>query len=699
MGYIDHWNATELLGKRTHWLLDIVFAGRIYRLAHSDLDVTSTKLGTLHYSSSIVSDIIFSTGFELFSDSIEKNSISIETFFDNDNIASLINTGHDLSGCPGILSKWIEGQDYDDRRVFMIGRLRDPQYGGTSIPVRFSLEEVFFDDETMIPDNNAQTSESTTGTSYIAKEDIGIFYPIVIGNPGYMWNASSRNNTEVLAGSQGVWISKLSENQELLIAGHETSITSVYLIADGVTEGKSYATLVREDAKGRRITTIPSAKDSPLVGVVIAGINGIGSSTYLQAIYDADTPTNDLDVQVYVGWATAIDTVSSDLGGGLVVDGKTIHGAGDTIKYVLRESQASIDFNRIDTIAESINSYKIDCTIDAQTKPWDWIRQNMLPILPLSVVNGVNGLYFLRWNDTKSNNAVCSIDSDINHEISFGEYISADTTRLANNISLNYALDIKSDQFQRTVEISSHKKWENATATILGPQPTAGGTIQILVRATRPEQEGSNIHIHIGSAGVGATSFAENIREKTVTILCHSSGAPWSSVNDIVNGINQNLTTITATLLSGDGGRTVNGAYTVDGSVVQDAFAQDVYTTNLGELRTRFSLYSELSQNRYRNIIKDGIFKKALDSIVIYDEATALSIITWMAKAYSFPHQTVEAIMPESSYGWLQLGQTVTLTCSRLGLSSKTAIIKNIEYGSDGMIAFRFHWIEDPIAD
>ena len=50
MSYRDTWTAAELVGKRTHWLLDITFAGRVYRLAETSLSMTSTTLGALQYS-------------------------------------------------------------------------------------------------------------------------------------------------------------------------------------------------------------------------------------------------------------------------------------------------------------------------------------------------------------------------------------------------------------------------------------------------------------------------------------------------------------------------------------------------------------------------------------------------------------------------------------------------------------------------
>jgi hypothetical protein len=68
-------------------------------------------------------------------------------------------------------------------------------------------------------------------------------------------------------------------------------------------------------------------------------------------------------------------------------------------------------------------------------------------------------------------------------------------------------------------------------------------------------------------------------------------------------------------------------------------------------------------------------------------------------RAFAFAHKFVQGIAPENRYGWLQLGQEVAVTSSRLSLSNQSMIVQRLEYGNDGMIAFRLAWIEDPFRD
>lgn len=690
MAYVDRWNASQLLGKKTYWLLDIEYAGKTYRLAQYELDVTSTIWGDLHYSASITSDIIFTSDFSLFSDTIDRTSVKVETFFENDDIVSLISKGHDLFGAPATLSKWIDGEDYDNRRIFLKGRLSDPQYGGNNIPVSFSIEDNFFDQvDDLIPNSNLIATERNVDVQYLDLEDIGLPYPIVIGNPGKIFDRDSTNDVMKAAGSQGVWISKQDQRQELIIAGHETNITSVYLISDEYTSGLPYITLNTIDLSGNQITVIPHGRGQTASDGVEQGIASATAASYFKAIYDPADSANNLDKKVFICWAPGgATTINTDFGGGLVQNGELVVGAGDVLKYILQQSKTNVDLGKVASAVESLNKFKIDCTIDAQVKPWEWVRANMLPILPISLASGINGTYFIVWDsNTVEKDVLASIDCDSDSEIEFAQIIDTDTSKIANDISIDYCLDIRSDQYQKSLEIDADFSKLKATGKILGT-----GNQYILLHSTKNGKEGDGIVVTVTSGM--ALAVSEDLYNKTVRL---EVPAVASSIylTDLVEIINTTLTSITAYLMGG----TV--AYKIDGFIPSSGGETNgvAQTLTLHNINVEPSIYCDLSQRRYSKITKNGIFKKNIKTQVIYKQDTASMILGWQSKAFAFPHKTVEAIMPENRYGWLERGNTVTLTCSRLGLSSKIAFIQSIEYGSDGMVAMRFTMIEDPIRD
>jgi hypothetical protein len=381
-----------------------------------------------------------------------------------------------------------------------------------------------------------------------------------------------------------------------------------------------------------------------------------------------------------------------------------VRGAGDVAAYILSRSQYPVDRNRIKAVSAGLNSFLIDCTIDAQVKPWDWIAANLIPILPVSVNVGPNGVYLIRWDpNATSRDAVVSLDSDTDPSIEFGELISTDTSMLANKITLNYALDVRSGTYQQSLTMTDQNTQPRATATLITRELDS-----ILLTAAKPGMDGNGIVINVDNitSGMVLVVVSENLSAKTVSIQIRTTLAP--TVKDVITAINTGLISITARLKSGDGTQVVNGAYNIDESGTgdpayqADAFSQTVTTTNPAYIAEVYSYYCAQSQSRYRevaNAAKDGRYPLSIDSLCVYESGTASAILSWMARAFAFAHRSVEATMPESVYGWIELGQTVTLTCARLGLSSVVAHVQALEYGGDGLIAARFTMIEDPLRD
>ena len=695
MSTVDRWNAAQLLGKETYWLLDIVYAGKTYRLAHQSVTVTSTLLGSLQYAPGLVEDVTLKTEFSLFSDAAERRTIAITAFLDDD-VAALEALGHDMSGSPVTLSKWIDGQDYDDRRVFMIGRMRDPIYGGRYLPVAFTLEESLFDDPALVPTTSQQVNAATTNTSNLDKDDIGLYYPVVIGYPGRVPDLSG---ILVVAGSQGVWRCKADGSQEMIIAGHPTNANVVYLLNDDWTSGSAYVAVQTYDDQGQPITVVQSASGVAVVVVAFAGLNGIGARAELLAVYSASDPTLNTQTAVFVAWYEGVGVGATS--GGLVQNGQIVRAAGDVLAWMLAQSKFPTDTNRIAAIAGAINTIQIDTTIDAQTRPWDWVTTNLLPLLPVSVAMGPFGAYLVRWNpDATTRDAVAILDADANPEIEFGESISTDTTRRANDITLNYALDIRTGVYQKSMRLTGAPEEAAATCVLI-----TRGDDSILITAVTPGPNGIGIVVTVDlSGGAGAIVVSESAAAKTVTI---GAGNAFTTI-DIVNAINNGLLTVRAVLRSGDGTQSVNGAYNVDESgtgsatFLTAAFSQTVTTTGPATSTEVYSLYAGMSQRRYRQVANaqgDGRFPRVMSSLCLYESASVAAVLGWMIRAFSFSHKSVIASMPENTHGWLELGHEVALTCSRLGLSSVLAFVQGLEYSNDGRIVARFTMIPDPVRE
>ena len=591
------WARSQLVGKRLHWLLDLVYAGRTIRVSHEDLNVTSSKLGDLQYSGCL-EDFNVGLSLDLLSDSASLLSVKIAGVLPV-NVPKLVAEGHDLGAATGILSQWVEGTPYEDRRIVLRGRVRDPEYAAEDEPVNFALEDNLYDDQGLIPDVTAAVTFATWGgveddygnTGYLSLADgeKGLSYPVVFGNPGKVTTALSSNG--LLSGSQGVWalhkaIDPGSPHNlrgfTLIIAGHRVTAGFVYLATPDFPGGERFLVKHKVDGLGREVAyidnkvTTPPTADSYANSDAVGNYYGLGHNSL-----DASFQPNDGEQKdVFVAWRDPID----DTGGGMKgPDGKTVRGAGDVLEAVLNFSTMAIDRARIAAVKGLLNRFKIDGVIEQGVKPWDWIRANLLPILPVSVLKGPDGVYFAVWRyEATAADAVAHIDADANPEIEVSETVKYDTSKIVNSFSLKYALSLRTGNY-------------------------------------------------IGAATLGAKYDAD---------------APGAGV----------------------------------------------------------SYHCEASQRRYKDTDpsagpNSGVFVEELESAVIYDDDTANAVLAWRALAFAFAKRTIELLVPEDQWAWLERGNIVLVSVPWLYLDRQVALVDQIEAGGDGMIGVRLLLLEDPPRD
>ena len=154
-------HAAELIAASPVWLLELTFAGRVFRFASESVDITDADDNVLSYEGSI-GEIDFNESFDLFADAPTLPSVSFEAFFPADvSVASLVSQGHALDGAKGELSLHLPGNAYEDRSIRLLGLVSEPVYGDSGEPVSFSLESLPFDDGAQWPPAGAVVSETT----------------------------------------------------------------------------------------------------------------------------------------------------------------------------------------------------------------------------------------------------------------------------------------------------------------------------------------------------------------------------------------------------------------------------------------------------------------------------------------------------------------------------------------------------------
>ena len=671
---MKRFDRTRLQGKRVYWILDLTYAGTIYRLSTVDLDVASDD-GDLHYVGGI-SEVTLTSSLELLGESGEPMSVPLEILMPVD-VAALSAAGHDLALASGELSRLVEGDAWESRLVMLAGRVSEPEYGTKDLPIRFSLEDLLFEDASLFPSSTAVVSSLTTDTNYLSDADLEVPYPFVFGHPGQV------RTGERVTGSIAPWQMKATYHHRVVLAGHRVQCNFVRCNNDGTTTSQVFQVNHTTDKQGREIAVLLEATN------VAAGVTPVTGTAYFPGLDGTGVPASfqpavDEDVPLFVVWEDPDDL---GLGGLIGESGQLVRGAGDVIETLLRQSSRRIDFGRIRAVKERLNGFKLDFPIGARTSPWDFVRDNLLPLLPVTVTVGPLGLYLSVFDyAATAADAVVSIDEDTNPGVEVGDYIRTDTTHVANQFSLSYAYSHRVSDYTEKLVMGAVVDEALATGDLILR------TEILRIIAMVPGGAGGGYTISLTSTG--ALSSAENTGAKTIT-LTFNSGV--TTVQTLATSINNNLTAVRASIVAGTGASVLDvGAL---GSTAT-ACEQTVVMASTGSPIDLSSYFCAVSQDRYRGILNPtGLVEKIMDSRCIYDPATAAMVLSWQARALALPWRRVDALLPEADFAWLEKGNVVTVTASRLSLAAKVAHVEAIETAEDGLVAVTLLMLQDPPMD
>jgi hypothetical protein len=147
----------------------------------------------------------------------------------------------------------------------------------------------------------------------------------------------------------------------------------------------------------------------------------------------------------YVGW---YDLDNPEAGGLQGEDGGLMRAAGDVLQWLLRQSGHEVDRGRFAAVRALLQGYRLDLTIDEETTPWEYVRAHILPILPVSIVAGPEGLYPVVWRfDATAADAIAHIDTGLDPQIQRMSAVTYDRTAVRNDITLRYAYAVRTGQY------------------------------------------------------------------------------------------------------------------------------------------------------------------------------------------------------------------------------------------------------------
>lgn len=401
-------NYTELRDGKVVWLFDLSWNGQTFRWASEPVHVPTDDGISYRYNGGL--DFDLQLAYEFLSEYPDLVSIPMSLVFPV-SIAELIGRGYDLSAATGELSLWVAGRTYEQRQTVVVGVIEAPEYGRDGEPIAFSLKEFPGDDVNSVVDPEHEVSVLTFPTA--PTSSYGRIYPFVFGSPGISGTLETTGSPATLYDE--------APDEAIVVADHPVVATQ--------------ATLVNMTQENAQTITIGRIFDS--LGQMI-------SVSDVSALAAAPVAGDDLWIRWDDGGA-----VSSPIQPSTALDG-----AGSLLYLMLKKTGLRIDSAACIAACQYLDAYKVAGYIDADIKSWDWTRQNVLSILPVSMLYGPNGLYPLIWKtDITDADVITSLTDGVNCRLDGrAQY---ENTTIVNSCTIKYCLRADTDEYLKRVTIGN----------------------------------------------------------------------------------------------------------------------------------------------------------------------------------------------------------------------------------------------------
>jgi hypothetical protein len=282
--------------------------------------------------------------------------------------------------------------------------------------VSFSVEDGLVADRSLIPPASWTVNKFNFPSSTVTESE-GLTYPVVIGQPGYLRRAGSTCgavpalSVDATVGGDGV-----ITTTKLIVAGHECA-TGTVVIFDG-TGSYFYGMSTETD----------SSENEVVISEIDANVDQT-SSTF------------------YSGWF---------YGGGIKKAGTSdyIHDAVDVILWALQQTSVSVDLVAWESVRPQLAAFQVDGYIDERVSPWDWLVDNILPLLPISILPGPRGYYPVVWRlQATAADAVAHLDADEAQIERDGAITYSKTSEVVNDFVLSYSSDLNRGGYRTTLRL------------------------------------------------------------------------------------------------------------------------------------------------------------------------------------------------------------------------------------------------------
>jgi hypothetical protein len=142
------------------------------------------------------------------------------------------------------------------------------------------------------------------------------------------------------------------------------------------------------------------------------------------------------------GWVDGNQMAAAWVGaGGQVYRDTSLERVGDVLRWALQRSSIPVDWRRTEPVCRSFD-WPVGGYWDERTAPWDWVRNNLLSILPVTVVYGPQGAYLVRLDRPTRDRAILHLRDGLGCCVT-GRTVDVDG--VVDSASLAYAIGQKGE--------------------------------------------------------------------------------------------------------------------------------------------------------------------------------------------------------------------------------------------------------------
>jgi len=357
------------------------------------------------------------------------------------NMALLVEQGYQFAGSEAILSMWAEGIPWEARRVVLRGIVREPTLGGPSEPLAFSVRAIRRTDLPKQPLPSERCSvvtwpyEDNQDLATLPEISDGNYYPIVYGKPGFREKRPRRvfspnvpfdfrPNTFNQGGGSPASI--VHADYDLTEVQDETpgeNAIILALILNGFAyeqlgtlklPGENNAVSILNVTKDERQDGVPIRISGASLGLVFdvntpMAVDGLGQQTTLVELTAFYIRSNDPWVvgdELWVLWDESQGATPSDRSTGI------LRTAGEVVEHALRTGGSVVDTAGWAGLEEELAGYQIDTYRNKPVDAWEWVSSEILPLVPVGIVDSRAGLAPILWRwDVDENDALGHIQT------------------------------------------------------------------------------------------------------------------------------------------------------------------------------------------------------------------------------------------------------------------------------------------------